>query len=251
MLIIAVMLLSWAAVPDVTASQFKAPEYLVLNDKQTQRNIPIHISYPQDTAVCSSASPCPVALLSSGYGVAYDNYSFISATLNAAGYLVVAVQHELPDDPPLAVAGDLYSARSENWQRGANSLEFVCTELQQRMPNYNFAGLTLIGHSNGGDIAAWYINSGKVQATRLITLDHRRVPLPRAEAVSVLSIRGSDFPADDDVLYTAEELKQLNGCIIQLADAKHNDMTDFAPDWLKHRLSRIISGFLNGYCTGV
>lgn len=248
LVLFAVILLSSAVVPDVTAFQFKATEYRLLNDKQTQRDIPIHISYPQDAAACGDENPCPVALLSSGYGVAYDNYSFISDTLNAAGYLVVAVQHELAGDPPLAIGGDLYSARSENWQRGANSLEFVRTELQQRMPNYNFAALTLVGHSNGGDISAWYINSGRGQPARLITLDHRRVPLPRLKTVSVLSIRGSDFPADDGVLYTAEELTQLNGCIIQLADAKHNDMTDFGPDWLKQALSDVIRGFVAGRC---
>ena len=143
--VLAVMLLL-----QVSATEVGKGEYQVLSDAQTQRDIPIHISYPQDTSVCSSRSPCPVALLSSGYGVAYDNYTFISNTLNAVGYLVVAVQHELPGDPPLAVRGDLYTARSENWQRGANSLEFVRTELQQRMPHYNFADITLVGHSNGG-----------------------------------------------------------------------------------------------------
>ena len=248
LVLFAVILLSSAVVPDVTASQFKATEYRLLNDKQTQRDIPIHISYPQDAAACGDENPCPVALLSSGYGVAYDNYSFISTTLASAGYLVVAVQHELAGDPPLAVSGDLYSARSENWQRGANSLEFVRTELQQRMPNYNFDSLTLVGHSNGGDISAWYINSGRGQAARLITLDHRRVPLPRSETVLVLSIRGSDFPADDGVLYTAEELTQLNGCIVHLADAKHNDMTDFGPDWLRQALSDVIRSFVAERC---
>ena len=242
-LALAVVLLNQAS-----ATQAGSADYLVLRDIQRQRDIPIHISYPQDAAVCGDESSCPVALLSSGYGVAYDNYSFISDTLSAAGYLVVAVQHELAGDPPLAVGGNLYSARSENWQRGANSLEFVRTELQQRMPNYNFAALTLIGHSNGGDISAWYINSGRGQTARLITLDHRRVRLPRAETVSVLSIRGSDFPADDGVLYTAEELTQLNGCIIQLADAKHNDMTDFGPDWLKNALANSIHAFVAGEC---
>ncbi|PKM19485.1 MAG: alpha/beta hydrolase [Gammaproteobacteria bacterium HGW-Gammaproteobacteria-15] len=229
-------------------SQLAATEYRVLSDAQTQRDIPIHISYPQDTSVCSSKNPCPVALLSSGYGVAYDNYKFISNTLNAAGYLVVAVQHELPGDPPLAVRGDLYTARSENWQRGANSLEFVRTELQQHMPNYNFVAPTLIGHSNGGDISGWYINSGKGKVAQLITLDHRRVPLPRIEKMSVLSIRGSDFPADKDVLYSENELKQFNACIVQIANSKHNEMTDFGPDWLKQTLSKAIAAFLTGRC---
>jgi pimeloyl-ACP methyl ester carboxylesterase len=228
----------------IFCSQLAVAEYRVLRDTQTQRDIPIYISYPQDTSVCSSKSPCPVALLSSGYGVAYDNYTFISATLTAAGYLVVAVQHELPGDPPLAVRGDLYAARSENWQRGANNLEFVRTKLQQHMADYNFSGITLVGHSNGGDISAWYINSGLANVKRLITLDHRRVPLPRLETLAVLSVRGSDFPADDGVLYTAEQLKQFNACIVQVAEAKHNDMTDFGPDWLKSALAKIILAFV-------
>jgi pimeloyl-ACP methyl ester carboxylesterase len=243
--VLAVMLLHPAS-----AAQAGAAEYSVLHDRQTQRDIPIHISYPRDRLACSGDSPCPVALLSSGYGVAYDNYSFISDTLTAAGYLVVAVQHELPGDPPLAVHGDLYKARSENWQRGANSLEVVRSQLQQRMPDYNFAALTLVGHSNGGDISAWYMNSGAGAATQLITLDHRRVPLPRLETVSVLSIRGSDFPADDGVLYTTEELKQFKSCIVPVADSKHNDMTDFGPDWLKNSLSNIIRAFVAGDCVG-
>ncbi|WP_205309995.1 hypothetical protein [Rheinheimera maricola] len=220
----------------------------MLHDTQTQRDIPIHISYPQDRLACSGESPCPVALLSSGYGVPYDNYSFISNTLNAAGYLVVAVQHELPGDPPLAVSGDLYKARSENWQRGATSLEFVRTQLQPRLPGYNFADITLVGHSNGGDISTWYINSAAGAATQLITLDHRRVPLPRLETVSVLSIRGSDFPADDAVLYSETELRQFTACIVRLVDARHNDMTDFGPDALKHRLSNTIRAFVGGRC---
>lgn len=233
----------------ISTGQFAgAAEYHMLHDTQTQRDIPIHISYPQDASACSDDSPCPVALLSSGYGVAYDNYSFISDTLTAAGYLVVAVQHELPGDPPLAVRGDLYAARSENWQRGTNSLEFVRTELQQRMPHYNFAAITLVGHSNGGDISAWYINRGLASVKQLITLDNRRVPLPRLKTVAVLSIRGSDFPADDGVLFTAEELRQFNACIVQVADSKHNDMTDFGPDWLKNSLSNIIRRFVAGSC---
>ncbi|KUM55040.1 hypothetical protein AR688_17510 [Rheinheimera sp. EpRS3] len=65
-----------------------------------------------------------------------------------------------------------------------------------------------------------------------------------------MSIRGSDFPADDGVLYTAEELKQFNGCIVQVADSEHNDMTDFGPGWLKNSLSNIIRAFVAGHCVG-
>ena len=75
-----------------------ASEYRVVKDADRQRDIPIQISYPMDVSLCSAENLCPVAFLSSGYGVAYDKYSFILDALNKAGYLVVAIQHELPGD---------------------------------------------------------------------------------------------------------------------------------------------------------
>ena len=39
--------------------------------------------------------------------------------------MVVAIGHELPNDPPLSVSGNLYETRSENWSRGAVTLDFI------------------------------------------------------------------------------------------------------------------------------
>lgn len=227
-----------------------ASEHRVVKDSERQRNIPIQVSFPKDASLCTAESQCSVAFLSSGYGVAYDNYSFISDTLNDAGYLVVAIQHELPGDPALAVTGHLFTERSENWKRGAKSLQFIRSQLQPEFSEFNFNKLTLVGHSNGGDIASWLINEGVDFVETLITLDHRRVPLPRAGVASVFSIRGSDFPADNGVLYTEQEKMLLNACIVQIANSKHNDMTDFGPDWLKTSISYILLAFLSGQCDG-
>lgn len=227
-----------------------ASEYRILSDLERHRDIPIHISLPQDASGCNNDSPCPVAFLSSGYGVAYDKYAFIANTLNQAGYLVVAIQHELPDDPALAVAGHLFTERSENWQRGATTIRFVHNELKANFTGYNFDKLTLVGHSNGGDISSWLLHEGADFAETLITLDHRRVPLPRIPSTAVLSLRGSDFPADDGVLHNAEEQARFNACIVKIANAKHNDMTDFGPDWLKNSISSSILAFLAGHCDG-
>ena len=225
-----------------------AAEYRVVSDLQRDRDIPIQISFPLDTSNCSEGSLCPVAFLSSGYGVAYDKYSFISDTLNKASYLVVAIQHELPGDPPLAVIGDLFTERSENWKRGTETIEFVHSQLRDDFSSYNFNKLTLIGHSNGGDISSWVFNEGADFVETLITLDHRRVSLPREQPVSVLSIRGSDFPADEGVLHTTDEQAQFDACIVEIADSKHNDMTDFGPEWLKTSISNIIFEFLLDGC---
>ena len=91
------------------ANPLFASEHRVIEDAERQRDIPIQISFPLDVSWCTAKNKCPVAFLSSGYGVAYDKYSFISDALNKAGYLVVAIQHELPGDPALAVTGHLYT----------------------------------------------------------------------------------------------------------------------------------------------
>jgi pimeloyl-ACP methyl ester carboxylesterase len=225
-----------------------ASAYRVVSDPQRQRNIPIQVSLPVNVAACSDDKQCPVVFLSSGYGVAYDKYAFISATLNKAGYLVVAIQHELPGDPPLAVTGHLFTERSENWKRGAETIRFIHNKLHAEFSAYNFNKLTLVGHSNGGDISSWLVTEGAEFVATLITLDHRRVPLPRSRSLSVLSIRGSDFPADEGVLYTEQENMLFKGCIVQINNSKHNDMTDFGPDWLKSSISNILLAFLSGQC---
>ncbi len=227
-----------------------ASEHRVIKDAERQRDIPVQISSPVDVFSCSAENQCPVAFLSSGYGVAYDKYSFISDALNKAGYLVVAIQHELPGDPALAVTGNLYTERSENWKRGARTLKFIRAQLQAEFSGYDFNKLTLVGHSNGGDISSWLLTEGADFAEALITLDHRRVPLPRAGSPSILSIRGSDFPADQGVLYTAQEMAIYSACIVQIANSKHNDMTDFGPDWLKASILKTLLGFISGQCHG-
>jgi len=188
---------------------------------------------------------CPVALISAGYGVDHTHYGFIARTLSELGYLVVAVQHELPSDAPLAKTGDLFKARAPVWQRGAENLRFTRNSLQQRYPEYDWTNLTLIGHSNGGDISAWLLQESPEFATTLITLDHRRVPLPRTQLLRVLSIRAADFAADANVLPSTAEQKALGMCIRTIANAKHNDMQDSGTEELKASILARIKAFVS------
>jgi len=213
-------------------------------DDARKRNIPVEISFPQNNEQCVLASKCPVAFLSAGYGISHLKYTFLTHELNQNGYLVIAIGHELPSDPPLSVSGNLYETRSENWIRGANTLDFLKIKLSSRFSGYNFEQLTLVGHSNGGDISAWLANSRKGYIKTIITLDHRRVPLPRTQDIQILSIRASDFPADKGVLPTAEEQQDYASCIITIPNAKHNDIADFGPQWLKTKIQRLVRGYL-------
>ncbi|WP_235423459.1 alpha/beta hydrolase [Pseudoalteromonas luteoviolacea] len=229
-----------------TNANAKHTDVSVLHDKARSRSIPIEITFPTNAARCKTNTPCPVAFISAGYGVSHQDYQFLSKTLAHQGYFSVAIRHELKTDPPLSVTGNLYETRLENWQRGAKTLDFVRNTLKSDYPHYDFDNLLLLGHSNGGDISSLLINQGASYVSGLVTLDHRRVPLPRNKAISVLSIRGSDFPADKNVLYTVPESQTYPVCVIEVPNSKHNDMTDEGPAWLKQSMVTLIKGYLHG-----
>lgn len=215
-------------------------------DVQRNRTIPVALSFPASSAGCTVDAKCAVVFLSAGYGVPHSDYQFLSTLFTELGYLVVAIGHELPTDPPLSTSGNLFETRAENWIRGADTLKEVRQQLQARYSQYNFEHLTLVGHSNGGDISAWLAREAPSYLSRIITLDHRRVPLPKTQQIKVLSIRASDFAADDGVLPTSEEQTRFGSCVVTIANARHNDMSDAGPAWLKADIEQIIRSWLKG-----
>ncbi|MFP2768145.1 alpha/beta hydrolase [Oceanisphaera sp. KMM 10153] len=218
---------------------------LIIHDAERERNIPISVSLPTEARACTLARKCKVAFLSAGNRVPYEQYRFISERLNSLGYLTIAVDHELPQDPPLSRAGDLYQTRIENWQRGAVTLAFLQQQLPDRFTEYDFNQLLLVGHSNGGDISAWLANEGKDYIVNLITLDHRRVSLPKSDAVRVLSIRATEYPTAQAVLLTDAEQREYNGCVVAITDSKHMDLSDYGTAWVKQTVAEVIEGFLS------
>lgn len=159
--------------------------------------------------------------------------------------LMVAITHELPTDPPLSREQPFLTTRMENWQRGADTTLFVRKKLKAQYPEYNFDALTLMGHSNGGDISALLASQQYSFIEAVITYDHRREPLPRTQDINILSVRASDYPADDNVLPNKAEQQQFGSCIITIAHARHNDMADHGPKWLTKAMSQLTAGFLN------
>lgn len=229
----------------MSTSKENDQESLTLFDEKRTRPIAVELYFPKKAIHRSTIPRCPVALISAGYGIDHTNYGFIARTLSELGYLVVAVQHELPSDAPLAKTGDLFKARAPVWQRGAENLRFTRKALEQRYPAYDWTNLTLIGHSNGGDISAWLLQESPEFATTLITLDHRRVPLPRTQLLRVLSIRAVDFAADASVLPNPAEQNALDMCIRTIANATHNDMQDNGSEELKSNILSRIKAFVS------
>lgn len=214
-----------------------------LTDPNRNRLIPIEIHEPSH--LCGKP-PCPIAFLSGGYGstTAYKSYSFLVKELQKLGYLTIAVQHELESDPPIPTTGDIFQARAPFWKSGFENLLFVRQTLRSQYPQYHWDQLTLIGHSNGGDISCWFTRQHPEWVSRVITLDHRRVPLPRSAAIKTLSIRATDFIADVGVLPSAAEQKEFGIRIVTIPGAKHNDLSESGSPQLKQSILAAVRQFL-------
>lgn len=209
-------------------------------DKARDRAIPISISNEH----CSQQTKCPVVFINAGYGIAHTDYQFAADIFTAKGYLTIAVAHELDSDAALNRTPPYMATRMENWHRGVVTLKFLVTELSPRYPEYDFTRLTLFGHSNGGDIAALYAAIYPKQVSQIITLDHRRMLLPRNKNIRVLTLRGSDYPADNQVLLNEDELAQYPVTQIAIKNSRHNDMYDGGPADLINEMKKNIKEFL-------
>lgn len=82
---------------------------------------------------------------------------------------------------------------------------------------------------------------------KIITLDNRRMVLPKTHKPQVYSIRSSDQPADEGVLPTEREVKMFGMKIIKLASTTHNEMDDNANDEQRKEIQNHILKFLRDY----
>lgn len=230
-----------AAAP-VPAFNYAPTERLSLFDAARQRAVPVALFAP--TAPKPGVGKCKLALFSHGYGGQHTGYSFVAQTLAAHGYLVASVQHELPTDEPLPQTGNPRQVRRPNWDRGVQNLLFVRRELLRTHPELDSAHLLLAGHSNGGDTSVLFAEEHPELVEKLISLDNRRMPLPRKPTPKVLSLRSSDQAADAGVLPTPAEQAALGMRVVQLPATIHNDMWDGATPQQRQEMQDHISRFL-------
>ncbi|WP_409425078.1 alpha/beta hydrolase [Pseudoalteromonas sp. RW-H-Ap-1] len=214
-------------------------------DESRNRSIPVNITLPANHLKCRTQVKCPVVFVNAGYGISHNEYTFASKLFNAKGYLSIAVAHEFKTDPALNRMQPYLTTRMENWHRGVVTLKFLVNQLSEQYPEYDFTKLTLFGHSNGGDISALYAAIYPSEVNQVITLDHRRMLIPRNKNTRVLTLRGSDYPADANVLLTDQELTVYPVTQTLIAESRHNDMYDGGPKWLVDRMSKEVGAFLD------
>jgi len=235
--LLALLLLAFC--PVLHAADQRTPYEASLFDESRRREIPLLIYSAR-----AGKDATRLALISGGNGMPPSAYGFIARKLVDEGYLVVGVQHQLPADAPLAMVGDLYALRKPTWERGVANLRFVISTLRRDFPRLDESRTILIGHSNGGDISALFATLYPKEIAAVITLDHRRMPIPRTRQPRFLSPRADEFPSDPGVLPSPDEAKNLGISVVPLKNAKHIELSDQGSDELKERVCGLISEFL-------
>jgi hypothetical protein len=224
-------------------------ETLSLFDASRQRPISVDLAVRRDyeTKADNGFWKLPVAIISNGNTVKNTEYSFLANALAARGYLVASIQQDLPSDPPLVTKVGLpYVGRRGIYMRCEANILFVLGELQKRQPNADYDHLTLVGHSNGGDVSMYVAKQHPELVSKVITLDNLRVPFVLSDKMKILSFRSKDpnFKTDPGVLPTPKDA-HADGIDIVNTGALHTQLSDRGPDSLKERIQATLDKFLS------
>jgi hypothetical protein len=224
-------------------------ETLNLYDALRQRPVSVDLAVRRDYEMKANNGfwKLPVAIISNGNTVKNTEYSFLANELAARGYLVASVQQDLPTDPPLVTKVGLpYVGRRDVYLRCEANILFVLGELQKLQPNADYNHLTLVGHSNGGDVSMYVAKQHPEIVSKVITLDNLRVPFVLNARLKILSFRSKDpkFKTDPGVLPTPEQAKAAGVDIINTG-ALHTDLSDRGPDTVKEKIQATLDRFLN------
>jgi hypothetical protein len=221
-----------------------ATETIVLHDGARGRDIPVELYSPHGPKDGLAGDTTTLVVISNGYGVANVSYSFIAKPLASRGFVVASVQHDLVGDEPLARTGDLYARRRPAWERGAQTLAFVVKAMKMRYGGRLRDKVVLVGHSNGGDISMWFATEHSEVLAAVITLDHRRVPIPRVAGLRVLTLRAGDTTADPGVLPTVRECETFKIEVVGVSTAKHNELHDGGNRAVNEEILNVVLRFL-------
>jgi hypothetical protein len=221
---------------------------LNLYDTARQRPVSVDLAVRRDYEVKANMGlwRLPIAIISNGNTVKNTEYSFLADVLAARGYLVASIQQDLPTDPPLMThVGVRYVGRQGIYMRCEANILFVLGELQKLQPHAEYDHLTLVGHSNGGDVSMYVANQHPELVSKVITLDNLRVPFVLSDKMKILSFRSKDpnFKTDPGVLPTPSQAK-TDGIDIINTGALHTQLSDRGPDSVKEKIQATLDKFL-------
>jgi predicted dienelactone hydrolase len=218
---------------------------LTLFDQSRNRKIPVAFYSPKTTGQLPNQQ---VIIFNHGYGFNkggdYFAYSYLTEKLASKGYFTVSIQHEQATDQLLPTEGNLQIVRRPFWQLGSDNILYVLNELKKTKPDLDYKHLSLIGHSNGGDMAALFGNQHPNLVHKIITMDNRRMFLPRTSIPKIYTLRSNDYPADEGVLPDDDEQKKYH-MTVQPTSINHSHMDNKGSDEEKKILNEFILKYLD------
>jgi hypothetical protein len=225
-------------------------ETLMFNDPaRGNRPVEIDVAVRRDKELQANAGmiKLPVAILNHGNTVKFTEYSFLANVFAARGYMVASIQHDLATDAPLVTkVGELYVGRLPQYHRGVANIRFAIDELKKVQPNADYDHLTVVGHSNGGDISMYFAKMYPDQIKKVVTLDNLRVPFTTEGRFKILSFRSKDpvFKPDPGVIPDDDICAKAGITVVRTA-FQHNDMRDTGPDEAKASIQGMLDKFLD------
>jgi hypothetical protein len=223
---------------------------LTLYDSQrTDRPVEVAVAVRRDKEMAALAEmiTLPVAILNHGNTVKFTEYSFLANAFAMRGYLVVSVQHDIEADGPIVTkAGEEYVGRRPHYNRGVANIMFAIDEMKTLQPNADYRHLTMVGHSNGGDISMYFAQRHPEMIKKVVTLDNLRVPFITDGKFKILSFRSKDevFKPDPGVV-PDNEMCEKAGITVVKTTYQHNDLSDRGPDGMKSTIQSILDRFLD------
>ena len=157
----------------------------------------------------------------------------------------MCIQHEIQTDELLPSGDDVIKLRTPNWREGMKSIDQVLKYVKREVPSISTEKIHLIGHSNGGDISVLFATEHPQNVKSLITLDHRRMPIPLTNEYKTLSFRADQFEADPGVIPSKKDQTTFGIEIIELENVDHNYVRDIATKATKEKIISSILRFLN------
>jgi pimeloyl-ACP methyl ester carboxylesterase len=141
--------------------------------------------------------------------------------------------------------GELYVGRQPQYLRGIANIKFAVEQMKKVQPNADYDHLTMVGHSNGGDISMYFAKMYPDHIKKVVTLDNLRVPFTTDGRFKILSFRSKDpqFKPDPGVV-PATDVCEKAGITVVNTEFQHNDMRDTGPDQAKTSIQGMLDKFL-------
>lgn len=239
----------------ITGAYFTASKWAIRHETlmfkdptRDERPVAVDVAVRFDKEMQADAGmiKLPVAILNHGNTVKFTEYSFLANVFAARGYLTISIQNDLPSDGPMVTkVGELYVGRLPQYQRGITNIKFAIEEMKKRQPNADYSKLTMVGHSNGGDIAMYFAKQYPDEIKKVVTLDNLRVPFMTDGKFKILSFRSHDqqFKPDPGVVPDEEQCEKA-GITVVNTNFQHNDMRDTGPEKAKDSIQAMLDKFL-------